>query len=864
MPNEIASPKTAQEFVNQFAPGQFEAGAASQKYNELIKQSGGIAPFTFGDVINLVPPSAPKTEVGMIDTSSAITQVNKQKGYLDQTYPVKPVTQERTLEIPKPAIQPAATITPATTAPAQPTVQLDVQQKALQMDYEVAIREVEDITRDFLSYNVDQDPDFQMQAGSIKAEFDKLRREMEKTNYQRQRAYETLGYRTGAEQYAGNIQMGIVGEEIRQGNERLAEISRQEALAMAGARSAFKTGKYTEFNQKVNALKDIREQKVTELERYNQSLADATNKLRENTRFAMEQQRFEMEKIGFGAELREKERTRIFEDIQNQINVGAELAPELKRQYEDVLGYQPGFIDAYVETQKAIQEADTIEKQLVQSGKVIDILSKIPENETIELPGFGTMTGLKEVDFTKGIFRGTETDEQGNVTEFFTRIDPKTGQPEFLGSFTIEGIGKPIQTELQKQAELLRMEEAQLSIEEKTLKINQLLNEMTTGTEGTIRLDNKEAAKLNKEIVTSDSYKAITSADDALRVLVDFEQAFKAQGGDLEFIGSGAADISSKYMTTLLTLKEYFNLGVLNGPDVEVMKQMLKDPTSLGTLRFGGGEAVQKSIDSMRMQIYNKMQEEYTKLLQGYNSYDPGQLTNIQNAQNTFSNFRKENADMIIKEMVKENPDLFNTIESIKSEYPNSNSYEMLEFIDESFNQVGSGTTQRLPDKEELKQLSDGETTLQNVGEGIVTGIDGSKLWKWGLDFVLSGGYKASVLAPLSGVVTSVVGGYKNNTGKPLVSGTGKQQNSGFGNQIKIKTDDGQEIWVSHLASVADLKEGQRISQGQIIGTQGNTGSTYGNTGVHLDITMKKPDGSYYTAREVAALLGDNRLKNYA
>lgn len=89
---------------------------------------------------------------------------------------------------------------------------------------------------------------------------------------------------------------------------------------------------------------------------------------------------------------------------------------------------------------------------------------------------------------------------------------------------------------------------------------------------------------------------------------------------------------------------------------------------------------------------------------------------------------------------------------------------------------------------------------------------------------------------------------FDGDPNKPLKNGM--KQNEGWGNQVKIKDSNGNEHWLSHLAS-ADVQEGQVIAMGDVIGTQGNTGRTYGKTGTHLDYTIKKPDGSYFTPKEV-------------
>lgn len=144
-----------------------------------------------------------------------------------------------------------------------------------------------------------------------------------------------------------------------------------------------------------------------------------------------------------------------------------------------------------------------------------------------------------------------------------------------------------------------------------------------------------------------------------------------------------------------------------------------------------------------------------------------------------------------------------------------------------------SGQALNLPIPKEYQKAS------SPLGTGVVTAY-GSPLWKPGLDYVLEGGPNAPVKMPLSGTVI----------------GTGV--NGGFGNQVKIRLDDGNELWVSHLNAI-NVKPGTKITPGTLIGLQGNTGSTIkskGGTGTHLDLTMKKPGGGYYSAQEVAKYLG--------
>lgn len=120
---------------------------------------------------------------------------------------------------------------------------------------------------------------------------------------------------------------------------------------------------------------------------------------------------------------------------------------------------------------------------------------------------------------------------------------------------------------------------------------------------------------------------------------------------------------------------------------------------------------------------------------------------------------------------------------------------------------------------------------------GAITGPNGSPVWSYGLDVDLKVG--DPVKSPVSGTVIAA---------KP---------NGGFGNQVKIKTSDGKEIWLSHLDS-GTVKVGQVVNPGQIIGYGGKTGTVIpsgGGDGSHLDITIKDSNGRLYTAPQVRSYL---------
>lgn len=126
-----------------------------------------------------------------------------------------------------------------------------------------------------------------------------------------------------------------------------------------------------------------------------------------------------------------------------------------------------------------------------------------------------------------------------------------------------------------------------------------------------------------------------------------------------------------------------------------------------------------------------------------------------------------------------------------------------------------------------------GDTVL---GLGGITGF-GSDYWDHGLDIDLKIG--DPVPTPAAGEV--------------IFAGS----NGGFGNQVQVRTSSGNIVMLSHLDSIG-VKVGDTIRAGQVVGKGGNTGNVYstsGGDGSHLDLTVKKPDGSYFTPQEIAQRL---------
>lgn len=182
-----------------------------------------------------------------------------------------------------------------------------------------------------------------------------------------------------------------------------------------------------------------------------------------------------------------------------------------------------------------------------------------------------------------------------------------------------------------------------------------------------------------------------------------------------------------------------------------------------------------------------------------------------------------------------------------------------------SINQVNELTQKKIEAEQEIakelalkdplyqasRYLNNGQSINLGGQEAVITGIDGSDVWPYGLDVQYPGG-NVDVAAPVLGTVLE----------------TGNDPD-GFGNWVMLDIGNGYKMRVSHLDSI-NVGQGDKVGPGTnlSIGVQGNSGKTSDgrggfqidgetdpNRGIHVDYTIYDTSGNEVPARSVASIV---------
>lgn len=217
-------------------------------------------------------------------------------------------------------------------------------------------------------------------------------------------------------------------------------------------------------------------------------------------------------------------------------------------------------------------------------------------------------------------------------------------------------IGRTDRLYKQAQTDNIRSEIAKRNAENKPTMVD---------ANGQIFVNKVEGQKLNKEIVTSDAYKAIVKGKDALNYLNEFEKTFKKTGStSAVFDPIKNSKLKSQYNASTLNLKEFFNLGVLNGPDLSIIQGVLPSPTNTSNFRkviqlgtYQPGTATQQGLDSMKKMVETTLDDRYNTISKQYESYSPNSISSLKEVTDSYVQ-QKAQLNPEIAKLVADNPTL--------------------------------------------------------------------------------------------------------------------------------------------------------------------------------------------------------------
>lgn len=198
------------------------------------------------------------------------------------------------------------------------------------------------------------------------------------------------------------------------------------------------------------------------------------------------------------------------------------------------------------------------------------------------------------------------------------------------------------------------------------------------------KLSTEEVRKMESQLRQSNDFKSIDKAEASLNALIEFEKRYNEVG--FEFFRPGR--ISPQYTNALLNLKEFYNLGVLNGADLTVMQGILPPPfiggKSTGQAEVGGFASTTGEIIGQGLFGLTGFQRK----------------TGVNNGLNT------------LKSMMKEQ--LIDNIENIKNQYEGLGNIPAKNKAIEQANRM----LEKLGNEIELNEITDEQINIfQNLSE---------------------------------------------------------------------------------------------------------------------------------------------------
>ena len=149
--------------------------------------------------------------------------------------------------------------------------------------------ETTDYITEFNSYTQGLEDDYTEDIAALTAMFDTRQAQLEQYNRAHLGGVTKLGIRSGRQRYAGEIHQSIISSAEAAGLQRLAELDAQELQAKSDLRSALRDKKWNAFNHKTEELRQIHQNKVSEIANIKDEVRNKNLELRQEIEFGWTQ-----------------------------------------------------------------------------------------------------------------------------------------------------------------------------------------------------------------------------------------------------------------------------------------------------------------------------------------------------------------------------------------------------------------------------------------------------------------------------------------------------------------------------------------------------------------------------------------------
>lgn len=530
----------------------------------------------------------------------------------------------------------------------QEGVELDTANDPVQMAMQQSKQDFEDAKQKLMTLDVSQNPQLQRMLMNISSQWDARIADMERTNVSRQAALGQRGLRTGSAQHTASFG-GIMAAEEREAVSRIAQLESQKQSALLEAQTAFETKEFEKYAKFV----DIAEK---EYERQIQAVVELNKQNIEQEKLRMQQEKDEREALESYLEEQRSMVDDVAFGVSNLFTGDEEQDMQMVTQLAELHGIDDpaALYSAALET-KTEQEREDFQ---ALSGKSKEYASAL---RTGAIDPSTTFEEFLTIDDPEYQYKGERAKlglEQDKLGIEKTQVDIARGKVGIEADRV--GILRDKMDMRYKELQIAGEAQDQL-IERAKLGDNDALNKLGISTDPSakVRVDNKEAAALNKDFASNGNYQAVLKSQDAWRALKAYEEVVNERGAESltgSFVG-GASKSKTAHETATLVLKEFYNLGVLNGPDEAKLNAVLPSNVTVTPLAPFKGSKVKSAIEDQKKVFEDKLDTDYLSVRSQFGKYDPSQVTMLEDLDRRYLQTKAEiNPD--VQKFITENPDL--------------------------------------------------------------------------------------------------------------------------------------------------------------------------------------------------------------